>query len=223
MIKTVVEQIRIELRRRVLVGTWGLGQRLYEEEIAHDLDVSRSAVREAVRLVEQEGLLVRAPHRGLFVASPSARDITEVAQLRAVLESSAVFWGNPPDDATIAEMERICARFDEIGDRDHMEAVNLDRAFHGLIAQSTTNRLLLRKHQELDGHIAIFFHWVTAHVPGRLDDIGLRHHALLDAYARGDSTLFRDAVLLHYEGAAVELARHLPEADQAARREAQAI
>ena len=211
MIKTVVDQIRIELRNRVLMGSWILGERLYEEEIAHDLGVSRSAVREAVRLLEQEGLLVRAAHRGLFVASPSGRDTLEVAQLRGVLEASTVKYGSPPDRATLQELERICLRFDEIRDSDHLEAVNLDRTFHGLIASHAENRLLLQKFHELDGHIAIFFHWVTANVPGRLDDIGQRHHQLLEAYALGDPEAFGRRVMQHYEGAAAELARHLPD------------
>ncbi len=212
MIQTVVDQIRAELRRRVLMGSWSLGERLYEEEIAQGLGVSRSAVREAVRLLEQEGLLVRAAHRGLFVASPSGRDTLEVAQLRAVLEASAVRFGAPPDLGTLQELERICRRFDQIRDSDHLEAVNLDRTFHGLIAAHAQNALLLRKYHELDGHIAIFFHWVTAHVPGRLDDIGQRHRQLLAAYAVDDPDTFASCVTQHYEEAAAELARHLPDA-----------
>jgi len=212
MIQTVVDQIRAELRRRVLMGNWSLGERLYEEEIAQGLGVSRSAVREAVRLLEQEGLLVRAAHRGLFVASPSGRDTLEVAQLRAVLEASAVRFGAPPDLGTLQELERICRRFDQIRDSDHLEAVNLDRTFHGLIAAHAQNALLLRKYHELDGHIAIFFHWVTAHVPGRLDDIGQRHRQLLAAYAVDDPDTFASCVTQHYEEAAAELARHLPDA-----------
>jgi DNA-binding GntR family transcriptional regulator len=212
MIQTVVDQIRTELRRRVLVGRWSLGERLYEEEIAQDLGVSRSAVREAVRLLEQEGLLVRAAHRGLFVASPSGRDTLEVAQLRAVLEASAVRFGTPPEPGTLLELERICQRLDEIRDSDHLEAVNLDRQFHGLIAAQAQNALLLRKYHELDGHIAIFFHWVTAHVPGRIEDIGQRHRRLLADYAAGDPERFATSVMQHYEDAAAELARHLPDA-----------
>ncbi len=211
MIQTVVDQIRNELRRRVLMGSWSLGERLYEEEIAQGLGVSRSAVREAVRLLEQEGLLVRAAHRGLFVASPSGRDTLEVAQLRAVLETTAVRFGAPPDLGTLQELERICRRFDQIRDSDHLEAVNLDRAFHGLIASHAQNALLLRKFHELDGHIAIFFHWVTAHVPGRLDDIGQRHRQLLAAYALDDPDSFAERVMQHYVEAAAELARHLPD------------
>jgi DNA-binding GntR family transcriptional regulator len=212
MIKTVVDQIRIELRHRVLTGSWSLGERLYEEVIAQDLGVSRSAVREAVRLLEQEGLLVRAPHRGLYVASPSARDTLEVAQLRAVLEASAVRFGLPPDLGSLRELERICRRLDQVRDSDHLEAVNLDRTFHGIIASQCENRMLLQKFHELDGHIAIFFHWVTAHVPGRLDDVGQRHRQLLAAYTSGDPDRFAREVQQHYEEAAAELARHLPDA-----------
>lgn len=217
MIKTVVDQIRIELRNRILLGTWELGKRLFEEEIAQDLEVSRSAVREAVRLLEQEGLLVRAPHRGLYVASPSSQDALEIAQLRAVLEASAVRFSPKPTPATLEELERLCGRFEDVGPLGHLQAVNLDREFHRVLAATCQNRLVLNKFHELDGHIAIFFHWVTANVPGRLNDIGGRHRSLMKTFATGDKDLFRRAVTLHYEEAAAELARHLPAMPQMAR------
>lgn len=218
MMHTVVDQIREELRQRVLSGAWSLGSRIFEEEIAAELTVSRSAVREAVRLLEQEGLIVREAHRGLYVASPSNRDALDVAQLRAVLEAQAVRLSPPPSPDLLAELDTICRGFDQAENtRDRITAVQLDRTFHSLIVQGCRNDLLLRKFHELDGPIAIFFHWFMAQVPDRIDDIGARHRTLQRAFVAGDPEVYRLAVEKHYTEAVADLARHLPDTAQAAR------
>lgn len=218
MIRTVVDQIYEELKRRLLTGQWGLGVRIFEEEISADLNVSRSAVREAVRLLEQEGLIVREPHRGLYVASPSSREAMDVAQLRAVLEAYTVRWGKPPSREVLEDLEAICRQMEDVERRgDHFAAVNLDRQFHAGIASLCQNAMLLKKYHELDGHIAIFFHWVISHVPGRLTGLGERHRQLAAVFARGDAELFGGAVLQHYLDAAGELTRNLPDSTTEAR------
>jgi len=218
LIRTVVDQIYEDLKRRILGGTLGLGARLYEDEVAAGLTVSRSAVREAMRLLEQEGLLVREPHRGLYVASPSNGDALDTAQLRAVLEAYAVRWADPPSPDVLEELERKCQQFDLCEqNEDRLGAVNVDREFHSLIAARCHNSLLLKKFHELDGHIAIFFHWVSLNVPGRSAGIGRRHRALAAALASADPDLFEHAVLEHYLDAAKDLARHLPDSTQEAR------
>ena len=218
MMHTVVDQIREELKFRILSGAWRLGGRIFEDEIASELNVSRSAVREAVRLLEQEGLIVREAHRGLYVASPSNRDALEAAQLRAVLETEAVRFSPAATPGLLAELEGICRDFERLErNGDRVKAVQLDRTFHGLLAQNCTNDLLLRKFHELDGQIAIFFHWFMAQVPTRIEGVGRRHRALVQALASGDPAVYGQAVENHYLSAVEELARHLPDTSRAAR------
>lgn len=212
MIRTVVDQIYDDLKERVLGGSWALGVRIFEDEIATDLSVSRSAVREAVRLLEQEGLLIREPHRGLYVASPSGRDAFEVAQVRAILEAHAVRWGDPPSRETLHDLEVICQELDDLEAEEHRaDAVNADRRFHARVVSGCHNAMLVKKFRELDGHVAIFFHWVSAHVPGRLHGVGDRHRLLLEVLAKNDPDAFQEAILEHYLDAATDLARHLPQ------------
>ncbi len=218
MMHTVVDQIREELKQRILTGIWSLGNRIFEDEIAAELNVSRSAVREAVRLLEQEGLIVREAHRGLYVASPSNRDALEAAQLRAVLEAEAVRLAPPPSPELLAELENVCLGFEQAETSlDRIAAVQLDRTFHSLIVQGCLNELLLRKFHELDGQLAIFFHWFMAHVPSRIEGIGERHRNLLRAFASGDPGKYELAVERHYNEAVTDLARHLPDTARAAR------
>jgi len=218
MMHTVVDQIREELKQRILTGTWSLGSRIFEDEIAAELNVSRSAVREAVRLLEQEGLIVREAHRGLYIASPSNRDALEAAQLRAVLEAEAVRLSPPPPPALLEELENVCLGFEQVEmSLDRITAVHLDRTFHSLIVQGCPNELLLRKFHELDGQIAIFFHWFMAQVPSRIEGIGERHRILQRAFAASDPGKYALAVEQHYNEAVTDLARHLPDTARAAR------
>lgn len=146
MIRTVVDQIYEDLKGRLLTGDWALGVRVFEDEIARDLSVSRSAVREAVRLLEQEGLIVREPHRGLYVAKPSGRDAMEVAQLRAILEAHAVRWGSHPTEELLAELKAICDEMDGLEDDPHRpEAVSADRRFHARIVTVSENSMLVKR------------------------------------------------------------------------------
>ena len=218
MIYTVVDQIRDELKRRVMSGDLRLGSRIFEDGIAAEFKVSRSAVREAVRLLEQEGLVVREAHRGLYVASPSYRDACDAAQLRAVLEAEAVRLSPPPGAGIVEELESMCREFARLeGGAEHIGAVDLDRTFHTLIAQGSRNEMLLRKYHELDGPIAIFFHWFMAKVPSRIVGIADRHRLLVRAFALGDPGIYALAVEEHYTQAVADLARDLPESARAAR------
>lgn len=203
-------------------GTWRLGSRIFEEDIAAALKVSRSAVREAVRLLEQEGLIVREAHRGLYVASPSSRDALEAAQLRAVLEAEAVRLSPSPNPAQIAELEDVLRQFEEAeAPFDAIRSVQLDQTFHGVLVQGCRNGLLLRKFHELDGQIAIFFHWFMAEVPERSVGLAARHRLVLDAFQSGDPAVFSRAIEEHYREAIQELARHLPETARESRALAQ--
>lgn len=217
MMYTVVDQIREELKRRMLTGDWGLGSRIFEEDIAAELNVSRSAVREAIRLLEQEGLIVREAHRGLYVASPTDREAREVAHVRGVLEAEAVRLSPPPSVTLLDELDHIVRKLEAAEERiDRVAAAALDRSFHSLVVQSCENDLLLRKFHELDGQMAIFFHWSMAHKPEAIAGIAERHRALYQALTTSDAEVYASAVSKHYRNA-IAMAQDLPETTHAVR------
>ena len=78
------------LRQAVSSGALGRGQRVNEAEIARQMQISRAPVREAIRQLEHEGLLVSVPRRGTFVVALSRDDVEEAYTLRADLEARAV-------------------------------------------------------------------------------------------------------------------------------------
>ncbi|HEY2892203.1 MAG TPA: GntR family transcriptional regulator [Dongiaceae bacterium] len=84
--KTVAESVAETLRSRILAGELGEGEQLRQEVLAADLGVSRIPLREAFRLLEGEGLITIAPHRGAVVAVRSPEEIGELFDLRVLLE-----------------------------------------------------------------------------------------------------------------------------------------
>ena len=84
--KTVAEAVADTLRMRILSGDLGEGEQLRQEVLAAELGVSRIPLREAFRLLEGEGLITIAPHRGAVVAVRSPEEIGELFDLRVLLE-----------------------------------------------------------------------------------------------------------------------------------------
>jgi len=126
------------LRRAIVDGTLRPGQRVLQEEIAGRLGVSVAPVREALRVLEQEGQVTYLPRRGYFVTELRIEDLEEIYELRQVLEERAARWALPTldDDAMqrIMLAARDCVDAAEAGDvAGELEA---NRRFHFAVLES---------------------------------------------------------------------------------------
>jgi DNA-binding GntR family transcriptional regulator len=124
------DQIVDELRRRILAGTLPRGARLPQDELARDFGASITPVREALRLLEAEGLVVAEPHRGVRVAGVDLAQVTATYVVRRLIESYAM------RRATLRLSRRDLARARDILDRDAADpaaARARNRAFHFLL------------------------------------------------------------------------------------------
>lgn len=79
------EQIAAQLSERIVSGAYTPGQRVMEQAIAEEFDVSRGPVREALRLLEKEGLVMILPRRGAQVTNPTIEEVNEIFDIRAML------------------------------------------------------------------------------------------------------------------------------------------
>jgi DNA-binding GntR family transcriptional regulator len=142
-----VEKAYAVIREGIVSGKYGPGTRITEQEVAELAGVSRTPVREALRQLHTEGLLEFAPNQGAVVTSWSERELNEIFDLRAVLESFAAAQAARHADAqTVARLRALAeqqvaasqqrkpgypARISELNDR-----------FHHEIADAGGNRLL---------------------------------------------------------------------------------
>lgn len=141
----LAESVSDRLREVILAGHFAPGERLREEALAQSLGVSRGPVREALRLLEREGLVVIRPNRGAFVARLAPEDLDEIYTLRLAIERLAVQLAvvrasEGQLDAmqqTVAEMARLT-----IHGITEREAAELDMQFHDLLYEAAGHRRL---------------------------------------------------------------------------------
>lgn len=140
------ELVLTQLLIAIQSGRLKQGERLPEMEIAERLSLSRGTVREAIRRLEQEGLVVSQPHRGAFITRLTPEDADEIFSLRCLLESFAVRLAVPRvTEAALSELEAIARAMvaaSEQGDR--IERVRVDLEFHERLCLLSGHRHLHR-------------------------------------------------------------------------------
>lgn len=135
-----------QLLEALRTGQIKQGERLFEVDIAQRLGMSRGIVREAIRRLEQEGLVVSLPHRGTFITRLTSQDAVEIFALRRLLESYAVRLAAPrvtePDLENLAKIADAMVSASEREDR--LERVRVDLQFHEQICLLSGNSNLHR-------------------------------------------------------------------------------
>jgi DNA-binding GntR family transcriptional regulator len=142
--KPLSEQVAEALGEDIRDGRLKLGQMLSENQIATDLGVSRTPVREAFSHLEFQGLLVTKPQSGTFVFSPSQEDIKEIFEIRSCLELQGLQSSLKASEKTFSiALHSICEEMDSAfnaGDED--KYAKLDHQFHESFVLFSGNRLL---------------------------------------------------------------------------------
>ncbi len=149
------ERVLERLRRAILTNQLKPGQRLIEEEIARQMGVSRAPVRQAIRILERDGLVVAEPHRGATVADISDQDIEDIYELRTALEIYAIeLVVERAKDAEIDTLQDIVDRMRSEANQDPSPDQNqLDLKFHETICLLSANRKLLEAWQRLSSQV----------------------------------------------------------------------
>ncbi len=140
--KTTALALAAALRGALSEGRWPPGAALRQADLAAEYGVSRIPVREALNLLQAEGLVVIEPNRGAFVASHTAAELEEIFDLRALLEAETLRLALPRHNpASLRKLEAIQRELDFA--TDPADWLRLDRAFHeALYAPSARPRNL---------------------------------------------------------------------------------
>ncbi len=142
------EVVFVTLRRQILRGELKPGERLMEISLANKLGVSRTPIREAIRMLEHEGLAVMKPRRGAQVAKISAQELTDVLEIRESLEILAISKACERMDAEdLQKMDDAARHFEELAAKPGSELTALaeaDVAFHDAIFNGTKNLRLIQ-------------------------------------------------------------------------------
>jgi len=178
------------------------GERLMEVQLAEELGVSRTPVREAIRQLELEGFVVMIPRKGAYVADLTNKDVAEVMEIRAALEGLAASLAAERISAEeLEQLERLLVDVAEIvKTQDVKLLVEADTKFHDVIYQASRNTRLVQIVSNLREQIQRFRTTSLAY-PGRMRHTLEEHKKIVDAIARGDVKRARIMAIDHIENA----------------------
>lgn len=139
------------LRNAIIQGEFQPGERLMEITLANKLGVSRTPVREAIRMLELEGLVVMLPRRGAMVAQITVKDLKDALEVRMDIEALAVRLAcERIDEEGKNELKDACMKFKEAINTKLVPAiVEGDEAFHNSIYKASKNQKLIAIAQNL--------------------------------------------------------------------------
>ena len=134
------------LRRAILRGELKPGERLMEIQLANKLGVSRTPIREAIRKLELEGLVLMIPRRGAEVAEITEKNLRDVLEVRCALEELAVQLACDRMDAEgLVRLKEAAEKFREVLDSDDITQIaQADVLFHDVIYTATDNKRLIQ-------------------------------------------------------------------------------
>ena len=198
--KPLREIVSDALRQAIRDGLLPPGERLMEIPLAEELGVSRTPIREAIRILEQEGLVVMIPRRGTYVADMSLKDVTEVFELRSILEELAAELD--AERITNEEIEALEQHLVEIG--NYMNENNLDKVvqadilFHEILYKASRNDRLVEMINNLREQ-TLRFRTLSMSQTGRLAKTWDEHRQLVEAISDRDVERARQIARIHME------------------------
>jgi DNA-binding GntR family transcriptional regulator len=200
--KPLRELVLEAIREAIKNGTLQPRERLMEIQLADDLGVSRTPVREALRKLEQEGFIVMVPRKGAYVSDLSMKDVADVFEIRAALDGLA--GGLAAERITEDEldlMERMLVEKGEaINQHDIDKLVEADTRFHEAMYMASRNERLSNIISNLREQIQRF-RLTSLSVPGRSEDSLKEHRQILEAIQARDIQLARQLAQEHIENA----------------------
>ena len=184
--RALYEQVAEALRGRILAHTLAPGSWIDEQALAAQYGISRTPLREALKVLASEGLVTMKLRRGAYVTEVTERDLDEVYHLLALLESdAAVGVAESASDAQIAELAALHDELEaQVGDRDRFFAAN--ERFHMRLLEIAGNRWRnqmvadLRKVMKLNRHNSLL-------KAGRIDESLAEHRRIVKALQARDA------------------------------------
>ena len=203
----LVDRVYLRLRRAIHDGTLPPGERLVERQLADRLGVSRAPVRDALHLLEQDGLVASTGKRGKMVATLSAQDAWEVYSLRSELEAMALrLAAARATPEAISQLESIVAEMrDRLAQGDTHMLATLDMRFHEAACRASGHGRLLWAWTAMSRQIQLLLHVDTRVAEAQYEDVqGLpaRHEKLLAAIRSGDGDQAESLARAHIDAVA---------------------
>jgi len=182
----------------ITAGRLRPGERLRETTLASELGVSRTPVRDALRRLEQDRLIVSVPGPAYEVHSPTEQDLTDLFGARVILEGGAAQIAaerQPPE--AFAPLTGVLEQMREAYLRDDAATVmDLDVRFHELVVAACENPVVVELHSHLTTRLRLV-RTLSGDIRGRQVQVLDQHHAIVEALRSGSGAAAEQAIRLH--------------------------
>ncbi|WP_299412244.1 GntR family transcriptional regulator [uncultured Sulfitobacter sp.] len=186
------------LHTAIRTGVYTPGDRLREVEVAAELDLSRTPVREALRKLESDGIVEHRPRIGAVIRTLSQPEVVELYEMRLVLERTAAqMAAKHASAAEIDVLEDLNAQIHAAGD-DTQAAAALNQDFHRCIYMATRNRFLLDAARGLNNALLLLGP-TTLDAEARIVTVCAQHGEIIAAIRMGDAEAAGEAAAAHLQ------------------------
>lgn len=188
----------MRIRELIRTGRLEKGQKIVEKELCETLGISRTPLREALRVLSAEGLIDLVPHKGAYVSQPSMEEIRDMFEVMGVLEGTCARIA--AEKMTEEEFRRLEALHAELErhyeSRDPEGYIRANNAYHVRVQELTGNRVLNEIVNGLREKV-LLYRYRQLYRPDRFDQSIREHRELLEAFRRRDPAR-AEAVMQHH-------------------------
>ncbi len=187
-----------ELKLLIVKGKIKPGMRLMEEELAEDMGVSRTPIREAIRKLEKEGLITIEPRRGAYVSQLSKQDMVEILEVRQNVEGfAAELAAKRITEEEKIELRKIAEEYEiAVKENDMAAMIKADTAFHHVIVEATRNKILIQMVEQLQ-ELVLRFRYLYYDNFKRSEKMTAEHKMIYMAIIDGKPDVAKESADVH--------------------------
>lgn len=197
------------IKTHIITGIYEPGETLLESKLADELGVSRTPIREAIRLLEMEGLVETSAKKGAAVLGISNKDVKDIFAIRQLVEGLAARWA--AERLTAEELKELQKIFDLMEfyahKQDMEEIAELDNRFHQIIYEASGSKILKLTLGNLHQYVQMA-RLGSLKIHDRLTHTIEEHRAILDAFLAKDPETAEQALALHAKMAYQNILEH---------------
>lgn len=202
--RTTPDTVADTLREAILDGSLRAGSQLRETHVSAELGISRAPLREALRRLEEEGLVVKIPFKGAYVAEVSKQSIDDISRLRSVLEPWAVEQGlDVLREERLAELRKLIGSLSSAAQAGNVQrSIDAHLAFHRAVYEAAGNQALADIWRGWESQLRLF---LAADLRNYEDPMAVAndHAAMLTLIENGDLEQLKHELRHHIHGSDV--------------------
>ena len=185
--KTLHQEVADQIRKMIHKGILVKGQKINEKQLCESMGVSRTPVREALRMLKSEGLIELIPHKGAFISQPCIEEINDMFEVMSVLEGTcARLAATKMKEKDFIKIESLHEKLEEhYKKRNHEAYLKSNNVFHFFIQEAAGNKVLNEVINGLRQKV-LLYRQRQLYQPERFGQSIREHRDIMDAFRRRD-------------------------------------